>query len=180
MEMTYMHSQKGFTLMEILISVGVLAIVATLLAQVLFTTAHVNKKAEIVTNVKQDGNFALDVIGRMVRSAKSIDVCSATVLQITNPNNGVTTFQCESDGTAARIASVSASHPTVYLTGGNITLSPTGSADCPGNSPAFSCAPPVGAKNQVTVSFTLGQLGVGGSVYERGGASFKNTIRMRN
>lgn len=175
--MSMNKNRQGFTLMEILISVGILAILGTLIAQVLFTTAHVNKKTEILTDIKQDGNFALDVIGRMVRSARSIDVCGGGELQITNPNNNKTTFKCFLDGTAARIASESASHPRVYLTSGNVSLSSSG--DC-NNTIAFACSPSVAPQNQVTVTFTLGQLGVAGSAYESGSASFQNTIGMRN
>jgi prepilin-type N-terminal cleavage/methylation domain-containing protein len=172
--------RQGFTLIEILISVGILAIVATLIAQVLFTTTHVNKKTEIITDIKQDGNYALDVIGRMVRSAKSIDVCQADELVITNPDNNVTTLACVSDGNAARIASQSATQ-TVYLSGGNLTLSRSASADCVDSLLAFSC-PPVsgGILNQATVTFTLGQVGISGSAYESGSASFQSIIRMRN
>jgi prepilin-type N-terminal cleavage/methylation domain-containing protein len=175
-----MSSQKGFTLMEIIISVGILAIVATLLSQVLFTTAHVNNKTEILTDIKQDGNFALDVIGRMVRSAKSIDACNAGTLQITNPDNNKTTFKCATGGNAARIASDSGSPNPPYLTGGNVTLSSAGDNNCILSSLAFSCAPAVGNKNQVTVTFTLGPVGGSGSVYESGSAAFSSTIRMRN
>lgn len=172
---------RGFTLLEILVSVGILAIVVPLLAQVLFTTTHVNKKNEIITNIKQDGNFALDVIGRMVRSAKSIDVCAGGDLQITSPDNYTTTFTCVSDGNAARIASVSASwHPTMYLTSGNLTVSSSGGSTCTDSTLVFSCAPPVGIKNQAAVTFTLGKLGVSGNAYANGSASFQSTFGMRN
>ncbi len=184
-----MKNQKkhmGFTLMEILVSVGVLAIIATLLTQVLFTTVHVNKKAEILTTVKQDGNFALDVIGRMIRSSKVINVsCSlgdltAVSAEITNPDNYVTTLECDE----GRIASVSGT-PEIpvktYLTGGNLTLSPSGSDDCDDSSLRFSCPPADGSiQKQVTVTFTLGQVGDSGSVYESGSAAFSSTVSMRN
>jgi len=170
-----------FTLIEILISVGILAIVATLIAQVLFTTTHVNKKIEVLTDIKQDGNFALDVIGRMVRSAKSIDTsCSPKELHITNPDNNVTTIACVSDGNAGRIASESATQ-SVYLTGGNLTLSGSGASDCTDSSLAFSCPPADGSiQTQVSITFTLGQVGIAGSAYESGSAPFQSTFRMRN
>jgi prepilin-type N-terminal cleavage/methylation domain-containing protein len=179
MEMKYMQTgnNKGFTLMEILVSVGILSIVATLLAQVLFTTVHVNKKTEILSNIKQDGNFALDVIGRMVRSAKSIDVCANNDLEIRNPDNNVTTITCFSDGKAARVASVSGSG-TVYLTGSTVTLDPGGTDVCANSYIQVSCPP--GILKQVTISFTLGPVGSSGTVYESGSAAFSDTFRMRN
>ena len=174
---------KGFTLMEILVSVGVLAIIATLLTQVLFTTVHVNKKAEILSTVKQEGNFALDVISRMIRSAKVISVpCAlgddtADSADITNPDSNVTTFECHE----GRIASESATGSIVYLTGGNLSLSPSGTDDCINQTLRFTCPPADGSiQKQVTVTFTLGQVGESGSVYESGSAAFSSTVSMRN
>lgn len=176
------EARKGFTLIEILVSIGILAIIATLIAQVLFTTVHVNKKTEVLTDIKRDGNFALDVIGRMVRSAKSITTsCSPKELYITNPDNNVTTIACVSDGGAARIASESSVLPTAYLSSGNLTLSASGGVDCIDSTLAFSCPPADGSiQNQVIITFTLGQVGVAGSAYESGSAPFESTIRMRN
>ena len=171
--------------MEILISVGILAILATLLAQVLYTTTHVNKKTEIITTIKQEGNFALDVIARTLRTARVIDITcavgqtTAAVARITGPDNTVTTFACFADGSTARIASESASQ-TVYLSSGNLTLSSSGGADCTDSSLTFSCPPADGSiQTQVTVSFTLGQIGVAGAAYESGSEPFEATVRMR-
>lgn len=178
--------EKGFTLLEILISVGILVIVATLIVQVLFTTTHVNKKTELLVDIKQNGNFALDVIDRMVRSAQLIATScgegetSASSVQITNPDNYVTTLTCVSDGNVARIASESGTN-RVYLSGGNVTLSTSGGSTCNDSSLAFSC-PPAGGRvqSELTVTFTLGQSGVPGSAYESGRSSFQSTINVRN
>lgn len=167
--------QAGFTLMELLVSVGVLIIVAALLVQVLFTTTHVNKKTDLINDVKLNGNFALDVISRFVRSARNVS-CGSGSMIITNPDLQQTTFTCISDGTAARIASQSASQ-TVYLTSGYLTVNTSGgsNSDCADSTLAFSCVPPA-----VTVTFTLRQLGVPGAAYEGVSAAFQSISRMRN
>ena len=151
--------KNGFTLMEILISVGILAIVTTLIAQVLFTTTHVNKKTEILTDIKQDGNFALDVMARMVRAAKAIETsCTTSTASITNNDNTVTTLRCLPDGNAARIASVSATTGAiVYLSGGNVTLSASGGTDCSDSSLVFSC-PPAGGGIRTLISWPTWEL----------------------
>jgi len=173
--------------MEILISVGILGIVVPLLAQVLFTTTRVNKKNEILTNVKQDGTFALDVVSRMVRTAKSIEVpcaqgdLTATSADITDSFNNVTTLACFSDGNAARIASISGTTgEKVYLSAGNVTLSPLGDADCSNSTLAFSCPAEGSIQTRVTITFTLGQVGLSGSTFETTSALFQSTISMRN
>lgn len=182
-----MKTTEGFTLVEILLSVGILAIVATLLAQVLFTTTHVNTKTEILTGMKEDGNFALGIMERMVRMAVSVETTcaqgevSANGARITNPDTYVTTLTCRSDGSAARIASVSGVPETiVYLSQANATLSVSGGADCTDSSLAFSCPPADGGvQSELVVTFILGKPGVAGSAYESGSAAFSGTIRTR-
>ena len=164
-----MKKNGGFTLVEIVVSVAILAIVATLLAQVLFSTTHVNKKTELVASIKQNGDFALDVIARMVRSASSIqttcDVGVATSVQIIGADGNVTTIMCDS----GRIASVSA-HPA-YLTSDTVLCSAL----------TFSCPPADGSvQKDLTVSFTLGQVGVTETAYESGNGTFGTTISLRN
>lgn len=178
--------KKGFTLLEILISVGILAIVATLLAQVLFTTTHVNTKTEILTGIKEDGNFALGIMARMVRSATSIETTcaqgetTATSALIRNSDNNLTTLACRSDGNVARIASVSASG-VVYLSQRDTTLSLSGGSDCTDSSLVFSCPPADGSvQNQLSIRFTLGRPGAAGSAYESGSASFQSIVGLRN
>ena len=181
-----MKKQRGFTLLEILISVGILMIVAILIVQVLFTTTHVNTKTEYLSDAKQNGNFALENINRMVRSAQTIQtscgfgVTSASSVLLTNPDNSLTTFECLSDGTRARIASVSGNGVIVYLTAGNVTLSTSGGATCDDSSLVFSCPPASGIQNSLTFSFTLGHIGVAGSTYEVGTSSFQSTVFVRN
>lgn len=173
--------------MEIIVSVSILGIVVPLLAQVLFTTTRVNKKNEIITNIKQDGAFALDIVSRMVRSAKSINVTcavgdlTAASADITDSNNNVTTLACFSDGNAARIASTSGTTgETVPLSAANVTLSPLGDADCAYSTLKFSCPPVGNVQNQVTVTFTLGQVGLSGSTFETTSSFFQSTFSLRN
>jgi prepilin-type N-terminal cleavage/methylation domain-containing protein len=178
--------RQGFTLLEILISVGILTIVSTLMSQVLFTTTQVNKKTELLGDIKQNGNFALDVIARMGRAAQDIETScdgglpSALSARIRHNDNTETVFTCLSDGSAARIASVSGTGAVAYLSSGNVTLSVSGGATCSDSSLTFSCPPASGIQSEFTVSFTLGQLGVAGSAFESGKSSFQSTISVRN
>ncbi|MCX6793788.1 MAG: prepilin-type N-terminal cleavage/methylation domain-containing protein [Candidatus Gottesmanbacteria bacterium] len=179
--------RQGFTLLEILVSVGILAMVTILLAQVLFTTTHVNKKTELVINFKQNGTFVLDVIGRLVRASIAIETScnsgqtSTPSARIRNADYNVTVLTCFSDGNVARIASVSGTGKVVYLSGGNVTLSASGGVNCSDSSLAFSCPPASGGmQSELIVSFTLGQPGVTGSAFESGKSSFQSTIGVRN
>lgn len=178
--------KHGYTLIEILVSIGILAIAAVLIVQVLFTTMHANTKTQILSDTKQNGSFALDVMSRMVRSAQLVQtscgsgITTASSVQLTNADNTQTIFKCLSDGSSARIASVSGTGVISYLTAGTVTVSASGGSTCNDSSLAFSCPPASGIQSSLTVAFTLGRLGVTGSAYESGSSSFQSTVDIRN
>lgn len=177
-------SETGFTLLEIIISVTILATVSILITQVLFTTTHVNTKSGLVQDIKQNGDFALDVMSRLVRSATAITTaCPAgqttPTLAIQTADNNTTTFTCVSDGVSARIASVSASG-TYYLTGTGITVSDLGAATCDRSTLTFSCPSGVGVAGPVMIRFSLGQLGSDTNAYSTSRTSFETTVSLRN
>lgn len=187
--MAMKNSTGGFSLLEILVSVGILASVGVLIGQVFFTTAHVNTKTELLKEVKQNGNFALDVMGRSIRNASFIEtICpeeaeSTESATIRNADGYTTVYRCESDGNVARIASVSASttgDETVdYLTSGTLTISKSGAAECDDSSLVFSC-PALEGGSAVTLSFSLGPVGSPDAVYETVQNSFTATVIPRN
>lgn len=179
--------KKGFTLIEIIVSVGILALVSIMIVQVLFTTTHSNTKTLAVSDEKQNGDFATDIFNRMVRSAQLVQTScpngatSAPSAQITGFDNAVTTLECLSDGVAARVASVSASTGAiVYLTSPTVTLSSSGGATCSDSTLSFSCPPASGIQNSVTMSFTLVRLGITGNAYQNNSVSFRSTVDVRN
>lgn len=180
-----MKQKNGFTLLEILIAVGILSTVAILLTQVLVATTHANKKTELVQRVKESGSFSLDVIARIVRAGSSLaTVCDAgetstAAAVIRTIDNYEITLMCLSDGNAARIASVSGGTVS-YLSSGDLTLSASGATDCADSSLAFSCPSVPGVATPLTVTFTLRQPGVAGSAYEEARASFHGTVNVRN
>ncbi len=177
---------RGFTLIEVLISVGILAVVSTLITQVLFTTTRVNKKVGTLENVKSSGEFALGVLERLIRDAVAVEtVCDAA--EVTTPSavfrnadNATTTVTCVSDGTAARIASVSATGTISYLTDGSVTLSASGDFSCADNSLTFSCPTSAGVASSTTISFYLGQLGEGQGTLEAARWQFQSLVTPRN
>lgn len=192
-------SRQGFTLIEILVVAGILALLSVVIAQVLFLTVRVNKKTEIVKDVSQNGEYALETMSRMIQNAKSLDVASCTdkedppnpvnSITITNFDNQTTTFSCSEDAAAglARIASVSGTLSTSYLTNTNITLVDPADhtiAACGTDNLhyglSFLCQSNNGKPTYVTVSFTLRQINPNAVVREQASTSFKNTIVLRN
>ncbi len=184
--------KKGFTLIEILISVSVLATVGVLIAQAFFTTTRSNTKTEILKDVKQNGDFAMDIMERMVHSAAGVtSVCqpggtTAQSVTILNPDNGTTTFGCLYDATSSvtRIASTSALGSSQYLTSTNVTLGGSGPTPCTSSSLIFICTSGANQPPKIHIRFTLSQRwrqeGTPPDPFERGGASFQTSVSPRN
>jgi len=178
------NTQKGFTLLEILITISVMATIATLITQVFFTTTHTNTKTEILKEVKQNGDFALDIMTRMVRNARSVEsTCASTgtnldALDIKNPDVDSTEFGCYYDAVngVARIASTSATSGSIqYLTSSNVTLG----ASC-ANSLKFTCASSSYEADKITITFQLAQRGTPVSQFEKAQTQFQITVSSRN
>jgi prepilin-type N-terminal cleavage/methylation domain-containing protein len=175
--------QNGFTLLEMLITISVIAVIASLIVQVFFTTTRINTKTEVMKEVKQNGDFALDVMTRMIRNSTFISsACSGgplNTLNITNPDGQGTIFTCSPDANnVLRIASQSAAVPLKfqYLTSSNVTLG-TG-AFC-GTYLQFTCTSS-NDTNKVTITFDLAQRGTPASLFEQARMPFKITVSTRN
>ncbi len=173
-------SKNGFTLLEILVSVGALAIMGVLLTQVFVTTTRTNIKNEITKDVKQNGDLAMEVMTRMIQNATDVtsscqDIgSSGPSLTIINLDSGSTTFECRSDSGLLRIASTSAS--TAYLTSPSVKL--TG-ADCPAAFTVTCTLLPSGQKS-VNISFSLSQGGTSPVKIDQANQKFETTVTLRN
>lgn len=179
--------KKGFTLLEILISITIAGAVGVLIAQVFFTTARSNTKTELLKDVKQNGEYAMGIMERMIRSALRVEsTCSETgttlsTIEILNPNGDITTFGCflDPDANVTRIASTSATGVMEYLTSSNITIGGDTCADTD-NSLSFVCTSYPDQPSKVTISFSLSQLGTPTDQFERASVLFQTTAAPRN
>ncbi len=170
------HPNEGFTLLEMLISVGVIAIISVVLSQVFIVTLRTNTKTELLKDMKQNGEIATETMVRMIQSAKSVTCPTSQSVIVTNPDDGVTTFGCALTGTTTRIASTSASG-TKYLTADNTTL---GGTDCGTSTLAFACTGGVGIPVSVSITFQLAQAGAAEAAFEEVSESFQTSATTRN
>lgn len=172
----------GFTLLEMVVSVGVVAVVTVVLSQVFFVTLRSNSKTEILKDIKQNGELAMETMVRLIQNAKRItSTCSSagtslTSISVINADDGQTTFGCSFDGSASRLASTSA-QGTQYLTSDNVTL---GGTSCTESSLSFRCFGGAGVPTSITVSYRLSQAGTTGQAFEESSESFQTSATMRN
>lgn len=179
------NKSRGMTLIELLVSVSAIAILSTLIVQVFFTTTRLNHKYMSSQDIKSSGDFALDVIERMVRNSHNFtSTCDpdqgplTQTVTFVNPDLFTTTIKCMSDGNAARIASVSADELVSYLTGGSVTLSASGGTTCTDSTLTFSCDALSGT-GPLSVTFSLRPLGTGNPT-DANTSTFTTSIQSRN
>ena len=169
------HSNgAGFTFMEILVASGIIALISAVSAQVFLTSSRNAVKSDLISNIKQNGDIALEVMTRMIQSARSISACTgapSSSLAIENQDYGNTTFGCVLDGTVTRIASGSA-----YLTTAGLTL---GGPTCAESSLTFLCTPNSGLPSSVRINFSLSQIGEPVKNYEKATVPFQSTVTVR-
>ncbi|MDP3955262.1 MAG: prepilin-type N-terminal cleavage/methylation domain-containing protein [bacterium] len=163
-------SVHGFSLIEVLMVVFVMGIVVVVGSQLFFSVLKGASKTELVKQVKQNGDYALGVMERQIRSAKSIKECTPTSLRIVNQDDNETVFTCLLQDDVNKIASNSST-----LTGNSVTL---GSGACPG-SLLFDCNGATLTPPKVTVTFSLYQKGSSTRPEEQAQLFFQQTISLR-
>ncbi len=173
---------RGFTVIELLVAVAIISGLGTILAQSFFTTTRSNTKVEKLTDVKQNGEYAIAVLERMIRNARTITAsCTSGGTQaspsaaIVSPDGLTTTFQCALDGSVTRVASVS-SVGTEYLTGSGVTL---GGTSCDTDSLNFYCTSIADTPRSVRVTFQLSQKGTPVDQFEKASTTFQTSIGLR-
>jgi prepilin-type N-terminal cleavage/methylation domain-containing protein len=177
---------KGFSLIEILVAIGILSGIVFVLSQSFFSIGRSSTKADLIKDMKQSGNFSLSIMEQMIRS--SIGITSSCVptgstgssVTLVNKDGNSSTFGCFLDTTKniTRIASTSAS-TTVYLTSDNVTL---GGSNCSDQAMTLviTCKSDPPSKNSVGIGFTLYQAGAPVGSFNRAQTPFQITVNSRN
>ncbi|MCX6726103.1 MAG: type II secretion system protein [Candidatus Shapirobacteria bacterium] len=168
---------KGFTMIEILVVIGILGIIAVIGSNMFFTTLKASNKTKVLATVKQNGDYALSVMGRMIRDSQKVITNSETPnkiceigmnkIKVKRLDGSEIEFSCDQEGTVnGNIASNSA-----RLTSSEVKV----------DSCSFDCSTKGEFYPQsVVISFTLSQATVTTRVEEQALVNFKTTISVRN
>ena len=85
-----MAIKKGFTLLELLMFVSLVGLILIGITQVLGATLAGSGKSQSMQQVKQNGQFAMSTMTRLLRQANEVTVCGAGQLDFSVLENGVT------------------------------------------------------------------------------------------
>ena len=85
--------KNGFTMVEMLVSIGILVLVAVGIANLFFSTIKSGNKTDNLTKIRQTGSYALNVLRTKVRNANSA-VCTGegNILTIRDSSGVETVF----------------------------------------------------------------------------------------
>jgi prepilin-type N-terminal cleavage/methylation domain-containing protein len=173
---------KGFTLLETLISISVIAVVGVLISQVFFTTTRSNTKTELLKDVKQNGQYALEIVSRMIRNSLSVettcDGAERTSIDIKNQDGFISTIGCVFDNSVTRIASTSAvvGATSQFLSSQNVTM---GGVNCSNSTFILTCSALPDQAPKITISFRMSQKGTPVDQFEKASVLFQTTVSPR-
>jgi len=162
----------GFTLIEMIITISILAIVSVIASGFLFSSVSSGGKTEIGKEARQNGNYALSVMQGMILNSKTV-ACPTPVgkrVDVTDMNGKLTSFICD-DSTNYKISSVSARN--YDLTGDNVAVSGCN----------FTCEITPGKPSLVKIEFTVSQVnqtGVTPKPNESASLNFKTQVLTKN
>lgn len=175
------RSTGGFTLIEMLMVVFLFGLIMTLSGALFSAVLKGSGKSEITKEVKQTGDYAVGMMERTIRNAKSVSSCSltpSTSISVTDRNNIVATFGCFYDNGLGLSGIASSSGVfSDKLTGNNVTLGGTSCADT-NMTLRFTCNPDVNPP-QVKIGFTLKQIGTSVRPEDQASVNFQSTVNLR-
>lgn len=174
----------GFTVIEVLVASVLTAVIMSVAGSSFFYLLRGASKAELVKEVKQNGDYALSVLGIKIRNARDVtSACStggtnANTIQITNPDRSTSLFDCQTTGSISRfrerITPTSGPASTNYLTNPSVTLQ----GGC--STTFFTCRTLADGKSKVvSISYTLTG-SVSAPASEAYTQNFSTQISLRN
>ena len=85
--------KNGFTMVEMLVSIGILVLVAVGIANLFFSTIKSGNKTDNLIKLRQTGSYALNVLRTKVRNADSVVCTGVNVLTVRDSSGAETVFE---------------------------------------------------------------------------------------
>ncbi len=190
MKKNYQHS-AGFTLIEILAVMMVFGIIGGIAAATLITTLRTSSKSTILTTVKQNGDYTISQIAKIIRNAYAIKSPTFPCGSPNAPTQTTSISVLDGTGNISTIACTGA-NPVAPIPANTITLQTGGAAPTSlldtslvqTHACSFTCSQADSGQYPVIgISFSLLQLGSNAFVEQIASSSainFSTSIVFRN
>lgn len=143
-------SEKGMSLLEILVVVAVFAVLGILVTRSVILTLQGVKKTESLVRARENLDYSLGIIERQLRNASSIPQCPNAdphVINYLDQNGTPASFSCLNPGGNDSYIASGSGTPVAYA---NLTTNTVNIVSC-----TFTCTPSVNSTPPV-VSISLG------------------------
>lgn len=140
--------QKGYSIFELLVVIMVFGILATVVSTAFVSTLRSSKKSEGIGRVKEEAEYTVAIIERLLRNAKSLNCSSSSgsLISYVDERGVSANFQCAGSSGAQYIASNSASTNN-RLTSSDVTVTNCASV--------FACSQGTSTPDSVTITLNL-------------------------
>lgn len=118
-----LKNNRGISLVEVMVVVTVFSILAIISTRAVLLTLRGSQKSDAAASVRENLDFALSVMERLIRNAATVSCTSNLRVDYTDQNGEAAYFSCENVGESGYIASSSArlTSTEVSVTACNIT-----------------------------------------------------------
>lgn len=147
---------KGFTFIEIIVALAIVALASTVLGKGFFSIITSNQRLSVNSAIKQNGEYALSVLERSLREAYTIESTCFGVIQpsisVRSDDGKRTTFECASDDAGTFLASTT-DGVVSRITSSDVSFG----IDCDERPITFTCSTDTRGRHLVSLSFALYQ-----------------------
>ena len=169
--------KNGFTLIEIMVVVVILGVLAVVGSGAFFSILRGSVKTRMLQTVKQNGDYAISVMERMVRNARRIEEIDGQHIKIKNPDGGTTTFRCCGGSPNFLIASESG---TLTCESARLTSSEVKVENCGSVFTLVDLGQPEIRPAVVKINFNLSPEVSSTRPEEQATVNFQTTVTLRN
>lgn len=169
----------GFTLLDLLTTIVVLIAIGTIIGAILFSSLRGTNKTNTITNVRQNGNYAISLMSKAIRDGSRLDTPYPCVspepsyqsVTIVTATDDKTTFSCSL--ISGTISQKNGSDNAASILDTNVVSIQSQSCYFTCNQTSSSDPPTIG------INFTLTQKGT--PFYEKQASiAFQTSVTMRN
>lgn len=104
-----MKKQQGFTLIEMIIVVVLLAVTVGMTSDILMTLIRSNTKTQVLNEIEQQANFVSLKIEKELRDAVSVDFYNPNALSFTTRDGTHVTYKCNNNAEGGTVGNITRS-----------------------------------------------------------------------
>lgn len=106
-------TKKGFTLVELMVVVGVLSIIMLTISQPVASVIKYQRESQIPDNMRDNLQFVINKMEKELKTSSNVSV-SGSILSFTDQNGGSVTYSLNTDNEIVRNSSTKLTEDTIF------------------------------------------------------------------